>query len=197
VVWAVVVVGVVVAAVVVSVVGSSEPDPSGDDLSAFCPAVEAYWNDLPLFIEIDLGRDPADYERARADLVRLRDTAPGAIRPDVVVVVEGVDGLAMALRDLSARSKEDRGFDGFEQASIALRKASAGRERAAERFVAYAKAGCNIDLQVPPTTTAPPSSEPEVVNLGSVVPVPGGPVPEVPTTTTPIDPTSPLPGPEG
>lgn len=200
--------GVVAVAVVLSVVGSSEPDPSGDDLSAFCPAVEAYWNDLPLFIEIDLSRDPADFDRARADLARLRETAPATIRADVVAVVEGVDGLAVTLRDLAARSKVDRGFDGLEQASTALRRASAGRERSAERFVAYAKAGCGIDLQVPPTTTTTTTtSEPEVVNLGSIVPtpgapvpgapVPGAPVPEGPTTTSPIGPPPSLPGPQG
>ncbi|MFN8039068.1 MAG: hypothetical protein U0Q07_07650 [Acidimicrobiales bacterium] len=174
--WTAVVVVVLGGALVVSLVAGRPPDPSADDLSAFCPAVRAYWEDTPLLTTIDLDGTP-DYTRVKADAARLRQTAPPSVATDVASVADGIDELADRLAALAARQQAQPGSVPLEEVQATIERAGRGRERASDRLSTFIQQGCGIDLAAPPPTSAP------VGGPGSSA-GPGPPVgPSAPTTT--------------
>ncbi len=164
--WTLAVVVVVGGALAVSFVAASSPSPEGDDVSAFCPAARAYWQDTALLTNLDLNLPPSTYDAVRSDVARLRETAPASIAPDVRVVTEGVDQLATKLQAIAARAPGDRGVEAIEEAGQAVQAAGRGRDRSVARLAEYVRSACGFDLAAPPdvpatapaTTTVVPST---------------------------------------
>jgi hypothetical protein len=140
---------------------SDSVDLAGTNTAAFCADVATIQALAPEQSNIDVSKADVTFSRLRDAYVKLEQSAPQDLQPDLQRLVKGTEKVVAAAQEIQRKKAEDPSYAGGVSDLIAAQTAQDDRLSVPSARLAVAvRNACNIDLSAPVTTTTPTTTAP-------------------------------------